>query len=136
MFGLPEGVEQLIQAFASGWQPTPSASAIQQSLRRRGNQVGIVDEDARVRCDCGTPVRCVREWHFYVDGAVSIIYHFPENYCASCYDSECECTDEREICEEKSAKSTWETQWEKSTGESYYDYKKDKLRAWVRRRML
>ena len=131
--GLPEGVERLIHEFASGWRPTPSAAALQKVLRRGG----VVDKHATTRCSiCKTSKRCPREWHFLDDGAVQSLYHYPESSCAKCWDiSECEFEDGEEVCEGWSAKSTWETCWEQSTGEKFYDYRHKELRAYVRDRL-
>lgn len=129
--GLPEGVEQLIHEFASGWQPTPSAAALQK-VRRDG---GFFDARARARCqDCDATICGARWWQVHGDGAVYMLYNTLDGYCEDCRDWE-DGVEEVEVCQTLSRKTTWETCWENATEEFYHALQENKVRAWVRERL-
>ena len=107
---LPEGVEQLIKAFACGWQPTPSASALQKAMKRDTSFVTISDKRAAAMClSCRMPVRCSREWQIHPDGGVEMVFETHESCCG--YDDDSDSEPEYVligVCDGLSEKSTWE----------------------------
>ena len=132
---LPEGVEQLIKAFAR--QPTPSASALQKAMQKDTSFVTISDKRAAAMClSCRMPVRCSREWHIHPDGNVEMVFETHESCCGYSDDSD----SEPEyvlfgVCDGLSEKSTWEVCWENVTGEMYYKRRHRDVREYVLKRL-
>ena len=126
---LPEDVAQLVQTFASGWQPTPSAHALQQAIRKDRGRISFFDAQAKALCqNCSASVCCARWWQIHEDGSVYLLYHVPS---ANCKDCRAHCDDEVEeveVCQTLSRKCTWETLWEKFTGDFIYAFRKEDLR--------
>ena len=131
--GLPEGVEQLIHEFASGWRPTPSAVALQEALQNGR----VSDLDATTRCfSCQKRfVRCPREWEICSDGAVLTEYLISAAHCDQCIMEGDDDVNEPYMCGGLSEKSTWETSWEFLMDEDYDETQRDKLREYVRERL-
>lgn len=135
MAGLPQDVRHIIKEFTHGWQPTPSAAALQKVIRRDKGQVSFFDARARARCQtCEASVCCARWWRIDGDGSVYMLYHAPSAHCLDCQGPEDE-VEESEVCQTMSRKSTWETLWESSTGQYYHAFRKGELRAYVLKRL-
>ena len=135
--GLPECVERLIEAFACGWQPTPSAYAIGSAMRMGKGKVFLFDARAKARCHtCGSTVCGARRWDIYQDGSVYMLHPTLTVRCKNCPVSDYDVgIEEVGVCQTLSSQSTWETMWENTTGEMFSSYRRDEVRAYVIERL-